>query len=386
MRLVIFNPYHFPIVNPRSIRIQNLVNEISNVIDYIYICNPILNEDINSRDNVRIHGMSLNNDLSSSKHKKSWIFNLVRRLIWPDLFVFNSFFHFFIYIFKYRKRGDIILTISNPISTHLIGLLCKLFNFNQCYWIADIGDRFEAHSNSKWKKYLSNKFEKLVCYKADYIIVNASSLKDYLCINFKNIEQKVRVIPNGSNVNFSNAKSNLGDSLIIGYFGNTYLPIRPACKELEILNNLAASLKLKGMNIEINLIGRQYNFLIDNYSQCEFVHFKDQVSSSELLKEYCRTNILVSFANMEYEGMPSKLHEYRLSGLPIVYFSFSETDPGSLFLESYPCIFNYYLNKNSESELKDFILKHYKQGLNQSNANQASQGGSWNKFLEELNT
>lgn len=377
-RIVVFTPYYPPLINPRSIRVKNLISELINLEEFLLITNPMRLERENS-DWIREHGIDLSPQFGNTT-QKSFARRLLGQLIWPDLFVLNSLYQLFKYIIKYRKKQDILITVSNPVSCHLIGLFCKAI-YNQ-FWIADIGDLFDSKKTNR--SFIAKYYENIVLQKADRIIVNSKSIYEYYQSEYKINTNKLSIIYNGSMINFEGLQSRLIKPYKISYFGNSYLPIRPGIAELLILQEAISKLEESGFYFEVKLIGRQNENLI-NSIDCDRIQLLEFVDSSKLKIQYSNTSILFSLANINYKGLPSKLEEYCLSGLPIIYFYSSLDDPGLEYLEGYHPLFLFHLDRSKVDELIEFILKYHEAGIKHITKNLKPNSTSWRKLLEELN-
>ncbi|MEP7196639.1 MAG: glycosyltransferase [Saprospiraceae bacterium] len=387
MRLIILNPYSLPIVNPRSLRINNIIKSTFGKIDTIQLCNPVEGYK-NSSKHIKQHGFKLPNSKSNQLNNKSLFLEFIQWLIWPDIFVLNSIIHFLFYFFKYKCKNDILLTLSNPVSEHLVGLLIKLFKIKGVYWIADIGDIFShvhARKKSSRLKKLTSIYEKWVLTYSDCIVVNSESIRDFYLEEYNVDSAKVKLIYNGPNVEFDKINSEFGDEIILSYFGNCYLPIRPAVMEIEILLEVITLLELRGFKSKLKLIGRQYSELFLHYGSNKKIEFCQQLSPYSLINEFQIANVLICFANKNYPGMQSKLEDYVNSGLPIVYFCYNASDSGQKFLEGHHLVLNYQLGLDNPNKLYEFVEKNKFQGIDQQSRNVEINKLNWPKLLEDLN-
>ncbi len=377
-RLVICSPYHTSCTNPRSIRINNLISEIENQFDYLFITNPS-NKEFTSNSFCKFHGTKISQQ-KGNKIASSYLTKLLKKFVWPDLFIFNSLYHTFLYFNKYKRKGDLLLSISNPISIHIIGLISKMLYRNSVVWIADIGDLFSQQDVTIFRS-VTRLYEMLIVKKADRIIINSQGLFNILTNRYPNYKAKFLIITNGSSIRFNNVKSDHQSN--INYIGNSYLPIRSGLEELEILKAIQKKFIKRDFNVNINLYGRQNNELISAYSS-PCIQFHPFLEQDKLLNIYSQTNILFSLANKNYNTMPSKLEEYILSGLPIIYFCYSSEDCGIEFLKMSNNTFIYVLGIDKLDELYNFVIEHYSDGIKAwTNSNRL--GISWFKLLEDLN-
>lgn len=380
-RLVIFSPYHLPLVNPRSIRINNLIKEIQNHSDYLYITNPVQNSEEVFK-NEKLHGFKLSIQQGNTI-QNNHLLQFISRFSWPDPFLLNSVYHFFIYFFKYRKKTDNIYTCSNPISIHSIGLLSKLLFIKKPYWVADIGDLLQYADNSYFK-FITPYYEKIIVKHADKIIVNSSAIFSYLAKKFPEQKEKLHIIYNGTSFNSNPLKYVLEKPLPITYIGNSYNPIRNGIEELSILLEIHSKLSSKNIESIIRLIGRQNQELINKF-QLPAIQFINYCTGSELQEYYCSARLLFSLANKNYPGMPSKIEEYCRTGIPIIYFCYSKNDPGISYLQNHDNFFIFILGSTDKIDLYNFIESHLLSDQRRWTQENVFNQPGWVKILEDLN-
>ncbi|NOT38290.1 MAG: hypothetical protein HOP11_13035 [Saprospiraceae bacterium] len=379
-RIVIFNPFDSPHANPRSIRIQNLIKEIQSEYDVLFITNPV--KGLTSRSSfIKYHGFTIQTQKGNSI-KNNIFTSILKKIIWPDVLLLNSIFHGMVYIFKYYKSNDIVITVSNPVSVHCIGILLKIFR-KRIFWIADIGDQFQSANQSIFG-FFSNLFESYVIRKASKIVTNSNGILSHLKILYPRCENKFLVIHNGSSIDFSDIEFDNSEPYIISYMGNSYEPIRSGIEELKVLSEVQLLLLKNKLHLDIQLIGRQNSSLVDKF-QSSNIHFIPHCNSDELLQHYSKSRILFSLANKNYAGMPSKLEEYCSTGIPIIYFCYSEEDPGVSFLHQYKNHLIFIIGTSSTSMLFEFIDLHLKEDLRTKPPKTMKNQSYWLKLLEDLN-
>lgn len=368
MRIVLFSPFYLPIRNPRTLRIRRMIQSIKSHYSVILFCSRNMvskdqTESLVSRVGLKIFlQQNMNNSQMLSR-----IVMALKKFIWPDSYVFHNLSIAISYWLKYSKLTDVVITISQPFSTHLIGLLLKLKNPKIC-WIADIGDNYsENPTNSLFLlfKPLMKYYEKRILIKSDFIVFNSEVLKTYYLSKFSFDSDKIHIIPNGSAIDFNHLSSLHSDQLIISFIGNTYEPVRTGVREIELLIQALSLSKMDMAKVEIWLVGKQCISLIEFVKGLDWVKMKYCDSESELLTVYQKTNILINFANINYPGLPSKLDEYKQSGLPIINFYFRSDDPSINYLGNEEHIMHYKHDNQEPSMLISFIKKfrnfHFKQ-------------------------
>ncbi len=381
MRIVVFNPYALPIVNPRSIRINNIINELKDFYEIVHICNPQANSEIHSTNRVEI-GFKLSNNLFRNNTTRHYVRKIIKYITWPDLFFLNVIYQTIVYRIKLYKKDDVLLTISNPVSSHLANVVLKMLMIRtKNYWIADIGDLFNLSQGIKY--WLFHKFENYVLNNSDVIVLNSEQMARHYIDKYKIRKDKLRIIENGSVLNFIGRASIFNQQLVFSYFGNSYEPVRKGIRELEILSSIVGSLEGIIGASKIQLIGQQHAALEKLFKNDPNVYFKPPVQPKDLLSEYQRTNILFCLANDHYPGLQSKLYEYTQSGLPIIYFCYNDKDPGAIYLTNYSPKIIVNLNQNDPKELFQFVIQHYHQGLNPKSSGPTEL--KWRKLLDDLN-
>jgi len=368
MRIVLFNPFYLPIRNPRTLRIRRIIQSLKLNYSVILFCskNSISKDQTESLVTKVGLKIFLQQNLNNSQIL-SRLATTLKKFIWPDSYVFHNLSIGLSYWLKYSKPLDVVITISQPFSTHLIGLLLKLKNPKIC-WIADIGDNYsENPTNSLYPlfKPLMKYYEKRILTKSDFIVFNSEFIKTYYLSKYLLDSNKIHIIPNGSAIDFAHFYKLHSDHLILSYIGNTYEPVRNGVRELGLL---LQALSMSGMDlekIEIWLVGKQCDALIAFVQQMKCVKIIYCDSESDLLTIYQKTNILLNFANINYPGLPSKLDEYKQSGLPIINFYFGSDDPAINYLGNEEHILNFKLENQEPSMLISFIEKyrnfHFKQ-------------------------
>lgn len=379
-RLVICSPYHTSITNPRSIRIRNLIRQIESSCNYIYLTNPT-EYDSEYKPNYKLHGVTIKQQKGKSTSTNT-LEKILKFILWPDPFIINSLYHTCLYLLKYKSKNDILLTVSNPVSSHFIGIISKIFFSKSIYWIADIGDLFSV-SDVSYLRFATDYLERKIIQNADRAVINSQGLFNILKSRYSEYYSKFVIISNGSSLEFEKIKSNHHSFIQVNYIGNTYLPIRPGIQELEILSKVQHLLMSKDCKIKINLFGRQHKDLM-NFSYDSDISFHPFVETTNLVNVYSQTNILFSLANKDYYTLPSKLEEYCMSGLPIIYFCYNSQDCGIDYLSKKSNVFIYMIGTNRIMELSDFILQHQSAGIN-SSLYSGNGDKLWIKLLEDLN-
>lgn len=294
--------------------------------------------------------MKVYNPIRESLKKYSFVRSM-HKLFWPDDKLFHQFFYLLAYLFKYRKKDDRIITVSNPFSAHLIGMFLRKICGHR--WTIDVGDVFYSYHHYS---FLNRWFEKKVILNADEIIVNSESLRNHFLSLYKIPTEKIRVISNGTQLDFSKLKHIASETIRLSYIGNTYDHTREAIEEMRIL---IACAKRSGKKMRIQLFGNQFHKLHQLQKEHpELIQIAYCYNDEELLNAYAQTDILINFANKNNPGLPSKLEEYAVSRLPVINFVYTEADASCPYLHETKCIVCHInIEAPDMQKLIDFVLK-----------------------------
>ena len=347
MRYIIFNPYGSPDRNPRVRRIEFLVNVLEeNKLPYLVI---------------NRHGSftTLPNKTSSSVvpitiRKNNWFTNLIKKIVFPDYWVFWTIRKVIYYNFFLRQSDDILITVSNPFSAHLLGLFVKSKR-----WIIDIGDLYTSNPHNQilqgfWKN-LAIGYEKTILCKADTIILNSKNILDYYEKQYSLPKEKFHLIYNANFLSFDFPPKTNSSHTVLAYFGSTFNSLRTAKEELIILQELIK----RNKTYTIYFIGNFHAEFIDFIESNEFLAKQSQFGIAEtdlqLQSYYREVDILLNFSNGTYLGLQSKLVEYVQSGIAILNF-YTTTEEASLdFLLDIEATMNCNVNHYSIESIELFI-------------------------------
>ena len=335
MRIVIFSHNYPPKRNPRSFRIQNLEQSGFFGEDYLIISNSKVQASQSIRFNDNLFNKKWNaNKLKFIANLKNWIRynqfgNFLSKCIIPDRFVFIQVYYLVLYLVKYRRADDLIYTVSNPFSSHLIGIVLQKYFKHE--WHADIGDVYFSAITANWS--IHKTIERKVLVSANRIILNSESIRNHFIKVYSIAVKKTQLVPNGVSIKFENSSRIPSPILRFSYIGNTYHPVRPAMLEADFI--------LRYFNLHpdramvLQLFGNQSPELIKlAVRNPHLLKISTCHSDSDLLEAYSITDILINFANVSNPGLPSKLEEYVQCGRPVLNFIYSENDASFEYLNS----------------------------------------------------
>ncbi|HQX43113.1 MAG TPA: glycosyltransferase [Saprospiraceae bacterium] len=387
MKVYLLSPHCLPTRNPRTLRIENVRKILSLKWKVKVLCskftkNISVNKDVtNSRTDNEIYKLKI-----EIFNKPSFFSKFIKKIIFPDIYIMHNIWVTIKYLIFYSNRENVLITFSNPFSTHIAGIISKIF-WPKRKWICDIGDLYQHNPNQKLPKWISpllNWFERLVLNKSDYVILNSNEIFKFYKSNFDLDPSKTRIIYNGSILDFRGLDPTISKNTIMSFIGNTYEKVREGRLELQLILDTINSYSLKNNNFRIILAGKQDKSLYAAFKNKAEVDFMSTLQEHKLIELYQKTNILINFANHNYQGLPSKLYEYRLTGLPIIHFTYGPPDPSIEFLSDYPKILIYHLELDKSEKLINFILKYKHASLSPIPNIDYNPEEKWNSLINSL--
>lgn len=333
MRIVVFSHNYPPKRNPRSFRIRNLEQSGFFGKDYLIFSNFKLVSsqfvNLTNESDQKKWKFKKSNFLSNLKNviQNNSFSNFLSKCILPDRFIFFQLYYLLLYIIRYRKAGDLIYTVSNPFSSHLIGIILK--KYFKHTWHADIGDVYYSMMTSNW--WIHSAIERSVVLYSDRLILNSESIKNHFIQVYSVGMEKTQVVPNGVTIKFDNGIRVPSSVLRFSYIGNTYHPVRPGNREVEYILKYIQTHSKRPMILQ--LIGNQDQAIVNFAMQNPLsIKISSCNSDKELQEAYANTDILLNFSNINHPGLPSKLEEYVKSGIPIINFIHTEGDSSIEYL------------------------------------------------------
>ncbi|MGB4969811.1 MAG: glycosyltransferase [Saprospiraceae bacterium] len=357
MRIVVFSLNFPPLRNPRSFRVGLYSKYLHEKYDLLTITSSI---DEECADPSFVFRSGIKIRMKSKLRGKLKRFSVIRffhKFIFPDDRIIYMIPFLFNYIFKLRRKDDLIMTVSNPISAHLIGIFLKLFFRHQ--WIVDIGDIFSNQntSNNGPNAFLINRYEKSVLNFSDHVVLNAYSLKQYYQSSFSIPNEKMTVIPNGILLDIERIRHIQSNEIRLSFIGNTYPIVREGLEEMKILLKLVEL--FPETTILIQLYGVQFSKLheLENIFP-NIIKIRYCQTDDELIQAYSNTDILINFANKDNPGLPSKLNEYQATGIPIINFLHSFEDSSWHYLNTIQnAVIHVLVNQVELESIAEFITK-----------------------------
>jgi len=349
-KIVLISPLSSSERNPRSIRINNIFNCLKNEYDVI-----ILNgSKLNSKETVS----KIPKFLLSIKAFRTTLafFGL---FVFPDRYVFQNLVLMLKIWNIYRNQACTFISFSPPFSTHWLFHFIKK-QMPQAIWIADIGDPFHQNPSNRFYNFLETTafhLENKILHSADKIVVNSLSIQELFIQKYQIQPDKMSIIYNGPSINFSNITSNQSDEIVFLYAGNSYTPIRDGIQETQIILNIIHQLKELNYDAKFILLGHQHEALKRKFKANKEIIFINHSTETELIHWYQKASFLVNLANLNYPGVPSKLSEYRATGLPILSFEYENNPAIKLYMDNYSKICHIQITEPEMKEIFDFIQK-----------------------------
>lgn len=269
----------------------------------------------------------------------------VKKLQWPDFawpWILNARRRALQFL-KDNSDTDIVISVSHPFSSHLIGYAVKK-KYPKIRWVMDLGDPFCFLSESQPNNFniynrLNKNIERKFFSQSNFISVTTKETKVEYSKLFPENKAKIKVIPPLINseakniVNIKPKKSQLNNKkLRLLYIGTLYSGIRHPKKMLDMLDDVRTLLNI---DFEIHFYGLVNDVDISNMNR-SYIYFHGGVSHKEALQLMMQADILINIGNSTKFQFPSKLVEYVSTGKPLLNV-ISNVDDSSLdFLSNYP--------------------------------------------------
>ena len=310
--------------------------------------------------------LKIPNNITKKNNRNPILFfsKFIYKYKWPDYaFLWIPFGIYFGMKLINKYNFDLIISVSNPFSSHVIALLLKK---KKSLWIADYGDPFSFErlypsNNQKLYNKLNSFVEKLVIKKSKFITLTNENVKHEF-LNFFNSNKYV-IIPPFFNRIYSTKnyiKNNIyfeHDKINIVYSGTLYSKIRNPLFFLDFIKKINLNLDKK---IVIHFFGNigDCNYLL-NYDS-DLIKIHGGVSLPELILIIKQSTLLLNIGNKSTYQLPSKIFEYMISQKPILNLIYDTTDLTIPILHKYNASINIintklYMNAN-EKEIIQFLL------------------------------
>lgn len=195
-----------------------------------------------------------------------------------------------------KEKPDILLTFSDPMTSHIIGRKCRKYVSK---YVQQWGDPLATDTISKvgLPVWLRKIIEKSLIKKADRVCYVSPFTCDEQKKLYKKFANKMIFLPTPC-IEYQNIKNKKHDKLKIGYFGSYNLIARDIRPLYEAVS--------KNKNIELFLIGNSDL----NLKAKENISVIDRIPQSKLDEYLYEMDVLVCVLNSKGNQIPGKIYHY----------------------------------------------------------------------------
>lgn len=241
-----------------------------------------------------------------------------------------------------NEKPDILLTFSDPMTSHIIGRKCRKYANK---YVQQWGDPLATDTISKigLPVWLRKIIEKTLIKKADRVCYVSPFTCDEQKKLYGKYANKMIFLPTPS-IEYQNIKKEKHDKLKIGYFGSYNLIARDIRPLYEAVS--------KNKNIELFLIGNSDL----NLKTKENITVIDRISQTELDKYFYEMDILVCVLNSKGNQIPGKMYHYAGSYKEILVIKDGEFGNE---IEKFFMKYNHYSFVDNDKNKISLILNNY---------------------------
>lgn len=245
------------------------------------------------------------------------------------------------------KSYDLMISVSHPFSSHVIGAMIKHEN-SGLKWIMDIGDPFcfldkTPVNNFMLYRKLNFEIERRYFRKANKISVTTQETYNEYFRIFPEAGEKIFVIPpllSIPTLNWPVHESYIDEAQIkrLLFIGQLYQNIRHPRLLIDFFMRARKQLH---DDVELHFVGgydgmEGYIEEIKNKEEFKSVVFHGRQTREFAIKMMHTADWLVNISNETVYQLPSKLVEYVSTGKPILNVCRSNEDSSVKFLQNYP--------------------------------------------------
>jgi hypothetical protein len=258
-------------------------------------------------------------------------FFFLQRVIRPWLFP-DEFHWLFGYKAKHyafsrcnEKTFDLVITVSKPFSTHLIGMAIKA-KYPNLLWFTDHGDPFSLLPTLPFAAIFQKRarsLEQRVYQLSDAFFVTNERLKARY-IEMLGPKHEVIVLPPILGSGFDSAlhtDRSEAQPIRLDYFGALYEPERSGDLLIEFcraLQNINAQFAQK---IEVRLFGQVQIGIAQAFSELPMVKLMGEIERTQVPIQMKGSSVLLNIGNSVDYLLPSKSVEYLAAGRPILHLT-----------------------------------------------------------------
>lgn len=322
------------------------------------------------------------NSMASKPDRLEKILHKLNKLLWHSIYWPDGAC---LWYFPARKKAkdllktqrfDVLISVSLPFTAHLVGRTCKSA-FPYINWIVDIGDPFSflveaPKNNHRLYKKINFAAERSILNGANAISVTVEATRQKYISNFKQIEEKIKVIPplyNNTGYSFLEEGYEFEKGYThLAYFGNFYYGIRTPLEFLKLLETIQNLYPNFFEKLKIHFFGDIAGELFDPFLQspkllnniiCHGVKPK-----SEVLHLMGKVDVLLNISNKTSYQLPSKSVDYLMAGKPIINICYTSNDAFKLFFDQYPAILNLDVVARDRIDLAKEFMNFYNETKN----------------------
>lgn len=227
-----------------------------------------------------------------------------------------------------KEKYDFVLSISNPITNHLI--IKKIRQKMKFNWLIYEFDPIGYHSSpgNNLPSYINLLIERSILKKCDSILLTNEIYHENMNNSLKKFIYKMHAI-DFALIAKLDSPENL--DMLKGkciFLGNLNDITRNPSYAIEVFNNM----QMPFLTLMTNYSGKSLKQIKNN----TYIKTKKFKPHDEAIQEMLSSDILISIGNNVINQMPSKIFEYISSGKPIVHFYKRADDPTINYLIKYP--------------------------------------------------
>jgi hypothetical protein len=241
-----------------------------------------------------------------------------------------------------QSKPDLMVTVSKPFSTHLIGLAVK-DQYPDLHWMSDHGDPFALEGMvhpffARWQPEAAALEQKVLTISDRVAVTNhrtaAFMQQTYqLTRSFLVIPPVLDTLPMHIQ---AQPRDRVDSSIIsIAYFGSLYKPDRPIDGLLRFCSGLRRYWPKAGQHFRILLYGTVQPSLLQRIENEPLIRHISSLPREKSLAAMVQTEVLLNIGNLVDYTLPSKAVEYLAANRPIVHLTSFDTDVFSDFMEKY---------------------------------------------------
>jgi glycosyltransferase involved in cell wall biosynthesis len=299
----------------------------------------------------------LNSSNNARVNIKARIKKCIRKLFFPDTVIFEKkrLRRKVIELIKIHNYDSIIAS-GFPFTTMVLSEIVKK-NFPTIQFIYDIGDPFYNNSqNGIIKDYFAKKFELKYLKNIDKLVVTNNLTRQHYLTNFGRVisSGQIVIIQQGVTIESPLIQNNKEYSTIapgsvvdlkLVYAGQLYIKLREPFHLYNAIERWNGQTKFP--KIELQMYGSISNVFKPVIKHSSRILFFDNVSNSEVIEAYLKSNIIVFLDNAFGMQTPGKVFEVAAVGKPILFISDHRNSPAYEVVKDFNHI--YLCNNNSDA-------------------------------------